>query len=133
MKKYFEKKSRLRFGMSFITSLVRRDSPVGIATRYGLHGPGIESRWWRSKSGADHPPPPKCRGQERIRLYLCFTFWASGACSKENLTSPYYWITNMEVHCLNSTYIIHNSKMVTVPMCNTRVTLLLFYVVCLWE
>ena len=23
-----------------------RDSAVGIATRYGLHGPGIES-WWR--------------------------------------------------------------------------------------
>ena len=22
-----------------------RDSSVGIATRYGLHGPGIESRW----------------------------------------------------------------------------------------
>jgi hypothetical protein len=23
-----------------------RDSSVGIATRYGLDGPGIESRWW---------------------------------------------------------------------------------------
>ena len=22
-----------------------RDSPVGVATRYGLDGPGIESRW----------------------------------------------------------------------------------------
>jgi hypothetical protein len=25
---------------------VGRDSSVGIATRYGLDGPGIESRWW---------------------------------------------------------------------------------------
>jgi hypothetical protein len=25
--------------------LVVRDSPDGIATRYGLDGPGIESRW----------------------------------------------------------------------------------------
>ena len=24
-----------------------RDSSVGIATRYGLDGPGIESQWWR--------------------------------------------------------------------------------------
>ena len=30
----------------YITSLVlSRDSSVGIATRYGLDGPGIESRW----------------------------------------------------------------------------------------
>ena len=27
--------------------LVGRDSSVGIATRYGLDGPGIESRWER--------------------------------------------------------------------------------------
>ena len=31
---------------------VGRDSSVGIATRYGLHGPGIESRWGRDFS---HP------------------------------------------------------------------------------
>ena len=76
-----------------------RDSSVGIATRYGLDGPGIESRWGarfsapfqtgpgaypasctmgtgsfagvkRSGRGADHPPPSKCRGQERVGLYL---------------------------------------------------------------
>ena len=75
-----------------------RDSAVGIATRYGLDGPGIESRWWarysapiqtgpgaypasctmgtgsfpgvkRSGRGADHPPPSKCRGHERVGLY----------------------------------------------------------------
>ena len=33
--------------------IVGRDSSVGIATRYGLGGPGIESRWWR-----DFPPCP---------------------------------------------------------------------------
>ena len=27
------------------TNFVGRDSAVGIATRYGLDGPGIESRW----------------------------------------------------------------------------------------
>ena len=76
-----------------------RDSSVGIATRYELDGPGIESRWgrdfphpsrpalgpiqppvqwvpglsrWvkRPGRGADHPPPYKCRGQERVGLYL---------------------------------------------------------------
>ena len=76
-----------------------RDSAVGIATRYGLDGQGIESRWGRDLSapvqtgpgaypasctmstgslpgvkrpgrGADHPPLSKCRGQERVGLYL---------------------------------------------------------------
>ena len=32
-----------------------RDSSVGIATRYGLDGPGIESRWWRD---FPHPSTP---------------------------------------------------------------------------
>jgi hypothetical protein len=36
-------------GFEFLTALskkkVGRDSSVGIATRYGLDGPGIESRW----------------------------------------------------------------------------------------
>jgi hypothetical protein len=27
---------------------VGRDSSVGITAGYGLHGPGIESRWWRN-------------------------------------------------------------------------------------
>jgi hypothetical protein len=31
-----------------------RDSSVGIVTRYGLHGPGIESRW-----GRDFPHPSR--------------------------------------------------------------------------
>ena len=61
-----------------------RDSSVGIATRYGLDSPGIESRWRRDfphpsrpalglkrpERGVDHPPPPKRRGHERVELYL---------------------------------------------------------------
>ena len=72
---------------------------VGIATRYGLDGPGIESRCGarffapvqtgpgtysasctmgtgsfpgvkRPGRGADHPSSSKCRGQERVWLYL---------------------------------------------------------------
>jgi hypothetical protein len=34
------------------STAVGRDSVVGIATRYGLDGPGIESRW-----GRDFPQP----------------------------------------------------------------------------
>jgi len=75
-------------------------SLVGIATGYGLHGPGIESRcgddifrtcpdrpWGppvllyngyrvfpggkeRLRRDADPSPPSKCRGQERVELYL---------------------------------------------------------------
>ena len=33
-----------------------RDSSVGIATRYGLHGPGIESRWGRDFPHPSRPP-----------------------------------------------------------------------------
>jgi hypothetical protein len=32
-----------------------RDSVVGIATRYGLDGPGIESRWGRDFSHTSRP------------------------------------------------------------------------------
>ena len=76
-----------------------RASSVCIATCYGLDGPGIESRWgrdfthtsgpavvstqphvqWipchslgvkRPERGAHHPPQSKCRGHERVGLYL---------------------------------------------------------------
>jgi hypothetical protein len=76
---------------------VGRDSSVGIATRYGLDGPGIESRWrrdfqrpsspalgptqppvqWgpgngvkRPGRGVDHPPPSSAEVKERVELYL---------------------------------------------------------------
>jgi hypothetical protein len=48
-----------------------RDSAVGIATRYGLDGPGIESRW-----GRDFPHPSRpalgCT-QPRIKLVQCLS------------------------------------------------------------
>jgi hypothetical protein len=74
-----------------------RDSSVGIATRYGLDGPGIESRWGRDFSqpsrpalrptqppiqwvpglfpgrpgrGVDHPPSSSTEVKERVELYL---------------------------------------------------------------
>jgi hypothetical protein len=78
---------------------VGRDSPVGIATRYGLEGPGIESRWVarfsaavqtgpgthppscmmgtgsfpevnRPGCGNDHPATSTVEVKERVRLYL---------------------------------------------------------------
>ena len=78
---------------------VGRDSSVGIATRYGLGGPGIESRWRarfsapfqtgpgahpasykmgtgsfpgvkRPGRGVDHPPPSSAEVKERVELYL---------------------------------------------------------------
>ena len=76
-----------------------RDSSVGIATRYGLDGPGIESRWGASFSapvhtgpgahpasytmgtgsfpggnwpgrGVDHPLPSSAEAKERVELYV---------------------------------------------------------------
>jgi hypothetical protein len=34
---------------------IHRDSSVGITTRYGLDGPGIESRWGRDFSHTSRP------------------------------------------------------------------------------
>ena len=82
-----------------ITEPMGRDFSVGRATRYWLDGPGIEFRWWtkfslpvqtgpgahpascttgtgsfpgvnRTGCGADHPFPSKCRGNERVGLYI---------------------------------------------------------------
>ena len=70
-----------------------RDNAVGIATRYGLDGLGIESRWrrdfpdrpWGPPSllyngyqvlpgpgrGVDHPPPSSVEVEGRVQLYIC--------------------------------------------------------------
>jgi hypothetical protein len=77
-----------------------RDSAVGIVTRYGLDGAGIDSRWGarfsapvqtgpgvhptsytmdtessprtkRPGRSADHPPPPSAEVEERVELYIC--------------------------------------------------------------
>ena len=82
-----------------IIIIVDRDSSVGIATRYGLDGPVIESRWGarfsapvqtgpgahpasytmgtgsllgvkRPGRGADHPPPSNAEVKERVELYF---------------------------------------------------------------
>jgi hypothetical protein len=52
--------------------IVGRDSSVGIATRYGLDGPGIESRWGqifphlsRPALGPTQPPVQWVRGFSR--------------------------------------------------------------------
>jgi len=79
-----------------------RDGTVGIATRYGLDGPGIESRWRARLSapvqtgpgthpasytmgtvsfpgvkrlgrGVDHLLPPSTEVKERVELYLYST------------------------------------------------------------
>jgi len=52
---------KIKFSLTL--RVVGRDSSVGIVTRYGLEGPGIESRWGRdfqqpsrSALGPTHPP-----------------------------------------------------------------------------
>jgi hypothetical protein len=90
---------------------VCRDSSVRIATRYGLHGSGIESRWGGGEIFPTSPHWPKepsglvysayrvCfpvakrpgHGVDnppagiRVELYLC-PLWALVACSRVNVT-----------------------------------------------
>jgi hypothetical protein len=76
-----------------------RESAVGIATRYGLDGSGIESVPVQTGSGAllasytmstgsfprvnpvghgiEHPPPSSAKVKERVMLYLYSTFGPS--------------------------------------------------------
>jgi hypothetical protein len=41
----FDASEKLRFKFKLLPRTRSRDNVVGIATRYGLEGPGIESRW----------------------------------------------------------------------------------------
>jgi hypothetical protein len=46
-----------------------RDSVVGIANRYGLDGPGIESRWWRDFRHTSRPalgPTQRLHNKHRV-------------------------------------------------------------------
>ena len=92
-----------------------RDSSVGIATRYRLDGPGIQSRWGARFSapvqtgpgahpasctmgtgsfpgvksparGVDHPPPSRAEVEGRVELYICSPSGAFVACSREKFT-----------------------------------------------
>jgi hypothetical protein len=89
-------------------SIWDRDSSIGIATRYGLHGPGIQSRWEarfsapvqtghvahpasytmgtrsfpgvkRLGRGVDHPTRSSAEVKEREELYLYSTSGPSWA------------------------------------------------------
>jgi len=94
---------------------VGRDSSIGIATRYGLDGPGTESRWggeicrtrpdrpwdppsllhngYRVFTGVKRPgrdvdqPPPSTEVKERVEIYLYSPLWAFVACFRVNFTS----------------------------------------------
>jgi hypothetical protein len=87
------------FSWRYTRQSVDRDGIVGIATRYGLDGPGIESRYgarfsapvqtgpgahpasctigtgpfpgvtWPGR-GVNHPPPSSSEVKERVKLYL---------------------------------------------------------------
>ena len=83
-----------------------RDCVVSIATRYGLNGPGIESRWGarfsapvqtcpgahpasytmgteffpglkRPGRGVGHRPPSSAKVEGRVELYICSPSWPS--------------------------------------------------------
>jgi len=98
-----------------LTFSMARDSSVGIATRYGLDGPGIESRWGRDslapssrslgptrpliqrlpglsrgvkrpERGVDHPRPSSAEVKEIVELYLYSPLWTCVACSGVNST-----------------------------------------------
>jgi hypothetical protein len=94
---------------------VDRDSAGGIAIRYGLDGPGIESRWGRDflhlsrpavgptqllynglvlifpgvkqpGRGVDHPPPSIAEIKGRVDLYL----WVFKACPRAKFHDRFY-------------------------------------------
>jgi hypothetical protein len=101
-----------------------RDSIVGIVTRYGLEGPGIESWWgqdflhvsrpapeptqspvqwvpgrsrgWRRPGRGGHPPPSSA-GHERVELYFYSPSGSMWPTTGWNLTLPSYMFWH---HCV---------------------------------
>ena len=95
-----------------------QDSSVVIATRYGMGGPGIKSRWGakfyapaqtgpgahpasytmgtgsfpgvkRPGRGFYHPPPSSTEVKERVELYL-YLFWAFVTRSRVNFICTFF-------------------------------------------
>jgi len=95
-------RNELRVKITYSDQTESLHSSVGIATRYGLDGPGIESRWVvrfsapvqigpgahpasytmgngsfpglkQSGRGVGHPPPARAEVKERAELYLYST------------------------------------------------------------
>ena len=67
-----------------------------LATRYEVHGPGIESKWGRNFQhpsrpalghGVNHPPPSSSEVKERVELYF-YSSLGIQACFKANCTLP---------------------------------------------
>ena len=57
----------------YVLLRIGRDSSVGVATRYGLGGPGIESRW-----GRDVPHPSRPALGLPILLYNGYRVFSGG-------------------------------------------------------
>ena len=108
---------------SALDARMGRDSSVGIATCYGLEGPGIESRWGarfsapiqtgpeahpgsytmgtgsfpgvkRPGRGVDHPPPSSAEVKERLELYL----YSSSGPLWPVLEWPRTWVSCFRTH-----------------------------------
>jgi hypothetical protein len=102
---------------SIVLEVVGRDRAVVTATRYGLDGPGIESRWGtkffapvqtgpgakpashkmgtvsfpevkRPGSGDDHPPSSSAEVNERVQLQFYFLSGLSWPVKGQQLTLP---------------------------------------------
>ena len=111
-----------------------RDSSVGIAARYGLDGPGIESRWGRDfphrsrpalgptctmgtgsfpgvkrpGRGADHPLPSSAEVTERVEVYL----YSPSGSSWPDLGWPlplYLPELNVSIHFLAHHYYVYSA------------------------
>jgi hypothetical protein len=97
-----------------------RYSVVGIATRYGLDGPGIDSRWGRDFPHPSRPAlgptqlpvrwvPGLSQGWPPTPIYVprswmgraipLLTLWAFVACYRENFTFTFYcFIVHLSLH-----------------------------------
>ena len=132
LKKYFGHVNARFFNYLLLLLLLYiggRDSSVGIATRYMLDGPGIESRWEarfskpvqtgpgfhlasytmgtglfpevkQPERGVDQPPPYSAEVEGRVKLYICSPSGPSWLVLGWILPSPYYFY----ILCCNRLY-----------------------------